>query len=155
MGTVEPDLHCLDDVIAAMYASISGPPGGQDWTLSRRLFHPRAQLVRTGVDAAGAPKALVFALDEYQRNATDLLRDVSFHEVEIARRSIRFGNVAQVFSAYEARSAPRGGTLLKRGMNLIHLYDDGTRWWIMQMIWDDERDGVELPDHLFSVEPPA
>jgi len=24
-------------------------------------------------------------------------------------------------------------------------------WWIMQMIWDDERAGVELPAELFAV----
>jgi hypothetical protein len=145
------DLRSLDAVIGAMYASISGPRGGQNWMLASRLFHPRAQLVRTGVAADRRPSAMSFSVDEYRRNATELLRDRPFFEVEIARRMLRFGNVAQVFSAYEARSAPDAPDLIKRGMNMIHLYDDGERWWIMQMIWDDERAGVELPAELFAV----
>jgi hypothetical protein len=42
--------------------------------------------------------------------------------------------------------------LIKRGIDVMHLYDDGTRGWIMQMIWDDERDGVRLPANLLAVE---
>lgn len=31
-------------------------------------------------------------------------------------------------------------------MNMIHLFWDGARWWIMHIIWDNEREGVTLPD---------
>lgn len=144
------DLHSLDDVITAMYASISGPPGGQDWVTSQRLFHPRAHLIRTGVDGNGRPVAAVFSLEEYRANASGLLKDIAFYEIEIARHTVRFGNVAQAFSAYEVRPAPHATELLKRGMNMIHLFDDGERWWIMQIIWDDEREGLRLPAHLFA-----
>ena len=147
------DLHSIDALVTAMYASISGPPGGQDWALSRLLFHPRGQMIRTRVDTDGKPVAQVFSVDEYRANASELLKNTAFYEIETARRTIRFGNVAQVFSAYEARSAPAAGELIKRGMNLMHLYDDGERWWIMQMIWDDERPGVEIPRELFATAP--
>lgn len=144
------DLHSIDDVIAAMYASISGEPGTQDWPLSRMLFHPEARMVRTRLDDDGKPIALSFSVDEYQANAGELLKDIPFYEIEIARHTERFGNIANVYSAYEAYNAPDGGDLIKRGMNMIHLFDDGTRWWIMHMIWDDEREGLKLPAHLFS-----
>ena len=78
-----------------------------------------------------------------------LLSDIHFYEVETDRREVRFGNVAQVFSAYEARTSPQGGELIKRGMNLAHLFHDGTRWWLMHMIWDDERQGVAIPRTIF------
>ena len=152
MAAEELDLHRIDDVIGAMYAAISGAPGERDFSGLRRLFHPRAQLVRTGVGPDGLPIAAVFTIEQYERNASELLRNRPFHEIETARRSVRFGNVAQVFSAYEARSEPLATTLIKRGINMIHLYDDGARWWIMQMIWDDERDGVTIPANLFETE---
>jgi len=139
----------LDAVFEALYRSISGAPGGQDFALSRRIHHPDARLVRTGLDAAGKPVAFSFSVDEYETNARGLLAGAHFHEVETARRTIRFGNIAQVFSAYEARTAPRGGALLKRGMNLAHLWFDGRRWWLMHLIWDDEREGVEVPREIF------
>ena len=139
----------IDQLMRALYSSISGPPGGQDFELSRRLQHPDVRLVRTRLDEAGKPVALSFSGEEYEANAKALLAGGPFHEVETGRRVVRFGNVAQVFSAYEARSAPQGGELIKRGMNLAHLFNDGARWWLMHMIWDDEREGVKVPLELF------
>ena len=139
----------IDGLMTALYASISGPPGGQDFELSRRIQHPDVRLVRTRLDESGKPVALSFSGDEYEANARALLADMAFYEVETGRRVVRFGNVAQVFSAYEARTAPDGGDLIKRGMNCAHLFDDGTRWWLMHMIWDDEREGVKVPREPF------
>jgi len=140
----------IDQLMTALYASISGPPGGQDFELSRRLHHPDVRLVRTRLDETGKPVALSFSGEEYEANARALLAGMPFYEVETERRTVRFGNVAQVFSAYEARTAPEGGELIKRGMNCAHLYNDGTRWWLMHLIWDDEREGVEVPREVFA-----
>ena len=139
----------IDALMTALYSSISGPPGGRDFELSRRLYHPDVRLVRTRLDEAGRPVALSFSGDDYEANARALLADIPFYEVETDRRTVRFGNVAQVFSAYEARTAPEGGELIKRGMNFAHLFNDGRRWWLMHLIWDDEREGVEVPRAVF------
>jgi hypothetical protein len=139
----------IDALMTALYSSISGPPGGQDFELSRRLYHPDVRLVRTRLDKAGRPVAFSFSGEEYEANARALLDGLPFYEVETERRVVRFGNVAQVFSAYEARTAPEGGGLIKRGMNCAHLFNDGARWWLMHLIWDDEREGVEVPRAVF------
>ena len=139
----------IDALMTALYASISGPPGGQDFELSRRLYHPDVRLVRTRLDASGRPVAYSFSGEEYEANAKALLADTPFYEVETERRTVRFGNIAQIFSAYEARTAPEGGELIKRGMNCAHLFNDGKRWWLMHLIWDDEREGVEVPRAVF------
>ena len=149
MSGEQTEFATLDALFEALYRSISGPPGGQDYALARRVYHPDARLVRTGVGPDGRPRLDSFSVDEYQANVRGLLADIHFHEIETARRAVRFGNVAQVYSAYEARSAPEGGALIKRGMNLAHLYNDGTRWWLMHLIWDDERDGVTVPAEIF------
>lgn len=143
------DLHDLDTVLEAFYASISGPAGGQDWATSALLLHADARLVRTRLDEAGRPVAFSFSVDGYREATAPLLAGFDFYEKEVKRRTVRFGNVAQVFSAYEAYDRPDGGALLKRGMNMIHLFDDGARWWIMHVIWDDERRGLTLPATLF------
>ncbi|HYG46796.1 MAG TPA: hypothetical protein VD846_02545 [Allosphingosinicella sp.] len=139
----------IDQLMTALYSSISGPPGGQDFELSRRIYHPDVRLVRTRLDESGRPVAFSFSADEYEANARALLAGMPFYEVETERRTVRFGNVAQVFSAYEARTEPDGGELIKRGMNCAHLFNDGRRWWLMHMIWDDEREGVEVPRAVF------
>ena len=139
----------IDQLMTALYASISGPPGGQDFELSRRVYHPDVRLVRTRLDEAGKPVAFSFSADDYEANARSLLAGTPFYEIETERRTVRFGNVAQVFSAYEARTEPEGGELIKRGMNCAHLFNDGRRWWLVHLIWDDERDGVEVPRAVF------
>jgi hypothetical protein len=149
MGGGEAEFATLDGLFGALYSSISGPPGGQDFALSRRIHHPDARLVRTGIDADGRPRALSFSVDDYEANVRGLLGDMHFHEIETARRTVRFGNVAQAFSAYEARDRPEGGALIKKGMNFAHLYNDGRRWWLMHLIWDDEREGVTVPRAIF------
>jgi hypothetical protein len=139
----------IDELMDALYSSISGPPGGQDFELSRRLYHPDVRLVRTRLDEAGRPVAFSFSGEEYEANAKALLANIPFYEIETERRVIRFGNVAQVFSAYEARTARQGGERIKRGLNFAHLFNDGRRWWLMHLIWDDERPGVEVPRAVF------
>jgi hypothetical protein len=143
------EFETIDALMTALYSSISGPPGGQDFELSKRIYHPDVRLVRTRLDESGEPVAFSFSADSYEANARALLADLPFYEVETERRTVRFGNVAQVFSAYEARTAPEGGELIKRGMNCAHLFNDGRRWWLMHMIWDDEREGVEVPRAVF------
>lgn len=143
------NLHDLDEVLRAFYGSISGPAGSQDWETSKLLLHEDARLVRTRLDEEGRPVAFSFSVDGYRDATAPLLAGFDFYEVEIARRTVRFGNVAQAFSAYEAYDRPEGGRLLKRGLNMIHLFDDGMRWWIMHVIWDDEREGLDLPRALF------
>jgi len=145
----EPDFSSLDGLFDALYSSISGPPGGQDFELSRRIHHPDARLVRTGVDAEGNPTILSFSVDSYEENVRGILGDMHFYEIETERRTVRFGNVAQAYSAYEARDRPEGGRLIKKGLNFAHLYNDGSRWWLMHLIWDDEREGVAIPRAIF------
>ena len=145
----DPDFSSLDGLFDALYSSISGPPGGQDFELSRRIHHPDARLVRTGVGADGKPTLLSFSVDSYEDNVRGILSDMHFYEIETERRTVRFGNVAQAYSAYEARDRPEGGCLIKRGLNFAHLYNDGSRWWLMHLIWDDEREGVTVPRAIF------
>ncbi len=41
------NLHSLDEVLAALYSTISGGPGEQDWDSGKILFHPQS-LTRDG-----------------------------------------------------------------------------------------------------------
>jgi hypothetical protein len=138
----DPQLAALLDTF---YDTISGPAGPRDWTRERDLFHPAARLMRTGVDAEGRPWIRVMTVEEYIVDTTPFFAADDFYELEVARRVERFGNVAQVRSVYEARRRPDAPELLKRGVNLIQLYHDGTRWWVISVLWDNERPGLEVP----------
>jgi hypothetical protein len=139
----EPDALRIETLIAALYACISGPAGAaRDWPRFRSLHRPEALSLRTVLDADGRPRAEVFDIDGYIANVEPFFASNDFFELEIDHRIERFGQVAHVWSRYEARPAPGSPTLLKRGANSIQLFNDGTRWWIVSTIWDNERDGL-------------
>ncbi|HEV3456513.1 MAG TPA: hypothetical protein VHG32_08130 [Thermoanaerobaculia bacterium] len=148
-------MESIDGIVAAIYDVISGPAGGRDWDRERSLFLPGARLVPTRPLASGGAEADVFDVEGYIASRTPLFAAQEVWETEIARQVFVFGNFAHVLSSYELRrSSPAGGELPPvRGVNSIQLFNDGRRWWITAMIWDNERPGVAIPESLLA--PPA
>lgn len=142
------DLTTIDAMIAGLYRSISGPAGApRDWAAERILLHPGARLMPTRPLPDGGSVVDVFDLDGYIASRTPFFAAGDFYEVEIGRQEWRFGNIAHVLSAYEGRRAPDGPAFF-RGVNSLQLFWDGTRWWVMSIFWDNEREGVTVPPEL-------
>ncbi|MGZ8406445.1 MAG: hypothetical protein ACXWVJ_00285 [Caulobacteraceae bacterium] len=133
-------------VVDAMYSIVSGPAGPRDWALQKIVFHPEARQMRTGLDEHGAAWIKIMSLDEYAENTTPFFAANDFFEAEVGRRIQEFGNMAHVWSIYEARKSPDDSTPERRGINSIQLYKDETgAWRIISMIWDNERPGLTTP----------
>ncbi|MGE0047061.1 MAG: hypothetical protein AB7J28_06605 [Hyphomonadaceae bacterium] len=133
--------------VDAMYAMISGPAGPRDWSKQRDVFHPEARQMRSRVDEAGTPVIGIMSLDEYAKDVTSFFAANPFFEVEVKRRIDVLGNMAHVWSLYEARTAPDDATPERRGINSIQLFRGADRVWrIISMIWDNEREGVRAAD---------
>jgi hypothetical protein len=130
----------IGSVIDEMYAMISGPAGPREWSRQANCFTPDARQIRTWVDDAGQPQRLSMTLAEYEANTTPFFAANAFYEIETARRIDVFGNIAHVWSNYEARSAPGDAKPERRGINSIQLFRDADHGWrIVAMIWDNER----------------
>jgi hypothetical protein len=126
--------------IDEMYAMISGPKGPRDWSRQANCFLPEARQIRTWVDDKGRPQALSMTLEEYQANTIAFFAENDFFEVETGRRIDAFGNIAHVWSNYEARRSAGDADPDRRGINSIQLLNDPDRGWkIIHMIWDNER----------------
>ena len=127
-------------VIDEMYAMISGPAGPRDWSRQQNCFVPEARQVRTGLDEQKRPAMTAMSLEEYARDTTPFFAANDFYEIETNRRINQFGNIAHVWSAYEARSAQGDAEPERRGINSIQLFRHADRGWrIVHMIWDNER----------------
>ena len=134
------DEAAIGAVIDEMYAMISGPKGPRDWSRQANCFLPEARQVRTWIDDQGRPQKLSMTLEEYEANTTPFFAENDFYEVETARRIDVFGNMAHVWSAYEARRTPDEEPPERRGINSIQLFrDPDLGWRIIHMIWDNER----------------
>lgn len=134
------DEQAIGAVIDEMYDMISGPAGPRDWGRQANCFLPGARQVRTWVDEQGNPAMLAMSLDKYRENTTPFFAANPFYEVETSRRIDLFGNIAHVWSAYEARTSPDDADVERRGINSIQLFRHPTLGWrIIHMIWDNER----------------
>lgn len=134
------DEDAIGAVIDEMYAMISGPAGPRDWSRQANCFLPEARQVRTWVDEQGRPQMLAMGLDDYRENTTPFFMANPFYEVETGRRIDLFGNIAHVWSSYEARTSPDDADVERRGINSIQLFRHSELGWrIIAMIWDNER----------------
>ena len=132
------DVESIESIVKAMYEVISGPAGTRDWERERTLLHPSARLMPTRVED-GRPVVDVFDCEGYITSRAPFFAANDFYEIEVAHRVERFGNIAHVWSTYEGRRSPDDPRFLFRGINIIQLFHDGDRWWVMSVMWDNER----------------
>lgn len=136
------DTQDIPTIVRAIYECISGPAGApRDWARFRFLQHPQARSLRTVVEPDGSTRAVVFDVDSYIADVTPYFAVNGFFEVEIDQRVERFGQVAHVWSRYEARESPES-PVIKHGANSVQLCFEHGRWWVFSTIWDNEREGV-------------
>ena len=141
----------IQALITEMYSIISGPAGHQrDWKREAELFMPYAHMIRTSVDEHGTPQVNVMRAADYPENFENLMAGRAFFEVEVQNIIEVFGNIAHAFSTYEAWRDAGRTDFIKRGINSIQFYNDGTAWRIVNMIWDDERPGLRMAARYFA-----
>jgi len=139
------DVNSLDSILKAIYDVISGPAGDRDWNRFRSLFIPEARLTSAQKSKDGS--IFLTDVDGYSRRAGGYFKTHGFYESAIANRIEKFGNIAQVFSSYASRNAP-GEKPFARGINSIQLFNDGKRWWVVSILWDEESPSNPLPPEL-------
>lgn len=144
------DAASVDSIVAALYASVSHPPGGSpDFERMRGIFLYVGMLVppvRPGQEITGSD--IDGFSSRFQRNAAARKEGEAapgFFEREIARRTDCFGNVCQVFSTYESRHLASDEKPFERGINSIQLVRDGKRWYIASVAWDAEKPDTPIP----------
>ena len=143
------DKQEIGAAVDEMYAMISGPAGPRDWSRQANCFIAEGRMIRTWVDESGRPKMKMMGLDDYARDTAPYFAEHDFYEIETGRRIDLFGNVAQVWSAYEARRSPDDAEPERRGINSIQLFKSPEAGWrIVSMIWDNERAGQTVPEEL-------
>lgn len=139
------DVGSIDAIVRATYAAVSFTDGrGPDHVRLSTLCAPTARLSKVVPGSIEDMSVDEFVARVQARIAGTGLR--TFIERELLRRTEVFAGIAHVFSSYEARTADEdGGELLYRGINSIQLRNDGRRWWILTILWTDEREDSPIP----------
>jgi hypothetical protein len=141
------DVASIDAIVAALYDVISGPAGApRDWNRMRSLFAPEGRLQAVGMKPDGSIVMRTMSVEDYIARNTPAFARMGFFESEVARTTETFGQVAHVFSTYQSRHDKGDAKPFARGINSIQLYNDGTRWYVLNLVWRGEDDKLQLPE---------
>ena len=147
------DVASIEAIIDAAYDGISGPAGKKrDWDRERSLYFPGARLIPTAMKAGADPDEVVglvpnmLDINAFIARVEPFFEKSGFYEKEIARRTEQFGCMAQVWSTYESRHDPADPEPFMRGINSIQLFNDGNRWWIVNIYWQQESAQHPIPE---------
>lgn len=142
------DVESVDAIIAAVYGVISGESGEErDWDRFLSLFHPEAKLIPSGCNAeTGQCGANHFSPREYIEVANPFFMEAGFFETERHRIEEYYGSMAHVFSTYDSFYSAADTEPFNAGINSFQLLNDGNRWWIMNIFWQDQNSAGPIPD---------
>ncbi|WP_211223677.1 hypothetical protein [Massilia niastensis] len=141
------DVASIDAIVGALYQVISGAAGApRDWDRMRSLFTPEGRMMALGARPDGGIVMRPMSVDDYIARNSRNFATMGFFETELARTTDSFGQIAHVFSTYEARHAPGDATPFMRGINTIQLVHDGKRWYVLSLAWRAEDAALPLPE---------
>ncbi|HET8773931.1 MAG TPA: hypothetical protein VFP80_09080 [Thermoanaerobaculia bacterium] len=134
----------IETTVLAVYNVISGPAGRRDWKRFEALFVPDARIVvSTAKD--GVPGTVVMTTKDYIDRSTPAFNEKGFFERPIATRTLRYGNIAHVWSTYEAREASSQEKPDARGINSFELVRVGSDWKVQSLVWQKESAAHPIP----------
>lgn len=138
------DVASIDAIMTAVYDVISGPAGEErDWNRFRSLFIDGARLIP--LSASNPNGAAVMSPEDYVARASANFMENGFFEMEIGRKTDRYGDIAQVFSAYAAKRSADDAEPFMRGINSFQLLHHDGRWWIVTIYWQAETPDNPVP----------
>lgn len=129
------DVKSVDAIIDAYYNVISGS-SNDPWQFERDKYIHSNNAVITRLDESGKAESHTL---EAEYIPIGLSPKEDFYEKELKRIVSQYGNIAQVWSAFEIRTDPEKESNI-RGLNSIQLHYENGRWWIDSWTCEMETD---------------
>src|SRR5690606_7453149 len=137
----------VDNIIKSLYNVISGEVGKKrNWEQFKFLFKKDAKLIAAGKDSEREKNIIYMTPDDYIKNSGKWLETNGLFEKEIYRTVNRFGNMVHAFSTNQCLYNVGYNKPFMRGINSIQLWNDGKRWWIVNLYWTQESFDNPIPD---------
>ncbi len=134
----------IDSLVNEMLNIISGKAGEtRDWTLFRQLFLPstRFAILNHPSDSLGSPFEMV-TVDEFIELMQDQYYQDGFTEYELGKVVNEYNGIANVFQSFYAKDSEQNEG---RGVTSYQLVYFDERWWIADVLWTTDSNGVPIP----------
>ncbi|MEC3966995.1 hypothetical protein [Flagellimonas halotolerans] len=119
------DVKSIEAIMNAYYDVVSGS-SSEPWEFERDRYIHSKNAVITRLDNNGSAESHTL---EAEYIPIGLSPKEDFYEKELKRKVSKYGNIAQVWSAFEIRTDPKTESNI-RGLNSIQLHYENGRWWI-------------------------
>jgi len=119
------DVKSIDAIINAYYDVVSGS-SSESWEFERDKYIHSENAVITRLDENGKAESHTL---EAEYIPIGLSPKEDFYEKELKRKVSKYGNIAQVWSAFEIRTDPKTESNIT-GLNSIQLHYENGRWFI-------------------------
>ena len=150
MPAAAADVRSMDAIMHAYYDVISGPAGNRDWNRFYSLFVPGGRLIQTDRAAADStPHTTVMTPEEFAQQLGPYFAKNALYEKEISHSVDTFGAITQRFSTHVIMDTPDDAKP-GRGIASAQLFNDGKRWYLVTVFWDNETPGNTIPSRYLS-----
>ena len=140
------EVGTLDGIIKAYYDVVTVKKGEKvSYQRDSCLHVPNALVGSAQKGKDGKVNLKLITLKQFHHASDAFLEKDGFWEKEISRKVENFGAIYHVWSTYETRNVANG-PVIERGINSIELYFDGTRFWILSWIFDNESKEQPIPE---------
>jgi hypothetical protein len=140
------DVASPEAIVDAYYGALAGPAGKKrDWNRFLSLFFPGAKLLPTEGKGHSGTMPHTFTPSKYLFDTESNMLQEGYIPREVTRRSESFGKLLHVWSTYEVRHAASDAEPFVRGVTSFQLFDNGQRWWIVDVAWQPETTKLKLP----------
>lgn len=133
----------IDGIVNEVLKIMAGEKGKvRNWSAFRDLFLPTATFTVLNHDDTFPTPTETVSLEEFIELMHDSYYDEGYIEYELGKVVNEYNGIANVFqSVYHKDSENVEG----KGMNSYQLIYFKNRWWIANLIWTTDSNGVEVP----------
>ena len=136
-------VYSIDGIVKEILQIISGEEGKvRDWDAFRNLFLPTANFTVLSHDTLSLSVETV-SLEEFIELMHNEYYDQGFTENEISKVVDEYNGIAQVFQTYYGKDSEN---YEENGITSYQLVQFKDRWWIVNILWTGDSNGVNVPE---------
>lgn len=139
----EEAVKTIEGIVGETIRIISGKKGvKRDWEAFRNLYTDDAKITIVSQKKDGSKSIKSITLEKFVRLGKNFYKKEGFYEYELKKTIDEYNGIAHVFQSYQTKYKDKKD----RGINSYQLVFDGKRWWINNLMWTDNKNGIDIPE---------
>ncbi len=133
----------IDSIVKEVLKIISGEKGKKrNWNDFRKLFLPTAYFIVLNNNDSTPRPIDTSTLEQFIGSMNDDYYNNGYLEFEISKIVNEYNGIANVFQTFYGKDSENRE---EKGINSYQLVYFNSRWWIANILWTGDNNGVKVP----------